>query len=444
MFKIRWKKPKDWKNSLRITTTTETTQNTTGDPPSAHTGGRGTLILQVTSRVVILVFRGSALQKRLRDREKESELDERDRKREKEEHEEIRQRLLAEGHPDPDAELQRVSLTYCTNSPTRVPDRYKRLKSGLLCRWRRRQNADDSPLWNWNLRRRWSRRRFIETETETVTVSGNGTGTVNVIVNGKREGQEDPWSRRLLDPLRSIRTTMWRKGRRRTTTTERTHKKPSRYSNPSCDQSVLLPQCPPPVGTRPLTRPVTNLPAELSFLVRTRLRSSLQRNIGPRSMSVSSWVSAEANVGHERIYYFSSTALFQNKLTLFLFLFSRGHQQSQPAQCRKEKETGHCGKCFQQVWWRGGRWAASQEETGSTGLWWWRQESGGGRGRVTRGQRQHQHRRETQAHKEPYWEDPHSQTRAVLLPSGLDYGWLGKKLGQFRFQALLFTWMLNV
>lgn len=54
-------------------------------------------------------LRGSALQKRLRDREKETELDERDRKREKEELEEIRQRLLAEGHPDPDAELQRVS-----------------------------------------------------------------------------------------------------------------------------------------------------------------------------------------------------------------------------------------------------------------------------------------------------------------------------------------------
>lgn len=36
------------------------------------------------------------------------EADERDRKREKEELEEIRQRLLAEGHPDPDAELQRV------------------------------------------------------------------------------------------------------------------------------------------------------------------------------------------------------------------------------------------------------------------------------------------------------------------------------------------------
>uniref|UniRef100_A0A3P9NST8 RNA binding motif protein 25b n=1 Tax=Poecilia reticulata TaxID=8081 RepID=A0A3P9NST8_POERE len=51
-------------------------------------------------------YRGSALQKRLRDREKEMEADERDRKREKEELEEIRQRLLDEGHPDPDAELQ--------------------------------------------------------------------------------------------------------------------------------------------------------------------------------------------------------------------------------------------------------------------------------------------------------------------------------------------------
>lgn len=56
--------------------------------------------------------RGSALQKRVRDREKEVELDERDRKREKEELEEIRQRLLAEGHPDPDAELQRVSHSF--------------------------------------------------------------------------------------------------------------------------------------------------------------------------------------------------------------------------------------------------------------------------------------------------------------------------------------------
>lgn len=38
------------------------------------------------------------------------EADERDRKREKEELEEIRQRLLDEGHPNPDAELRRVRL----------------------------------------------------------------------------------------------------------------------------------------------------------------------------------------------------------------------------------------------------------------------------------------------------------------------------------------------
>ena len=66
--------------------------------------------MECSLKYEIRIFcRGSALQKRLRDREKEMEADERDRKREKEELEEIRQRLLAEGHPDPDAELQRVS-----------------------------------------------------------------------------------------------------------------------------------------------------------------------------------------------------------------------------------------------------------------------------------------------------------------------------------------------
>lgn len=68
------------------------------------------VLLECSLKSQICIFcRGSALQKRLRDREKEMEADERDRKREKEELEEIRQRLLAEGHPDPDAELQRVS-----------------------------------------------------------------------------------------------------------------------------------------------------------------------------------------------------------------------------------------------------------------------------------------------------------------------------------------------
>lgn len=106
---------------MKITTMTETIQNTIGDSAnlSVSLQQRFEAILFVShSLSPILIARGSALQKRLRDREKETELDERDRKREKEELEEIRQRLLAEGHPDPDAELQRVSpcvLIYRSN-----------------------------------------------------------------------------------------------------------------------------------------------------------------------------------------------------------------------------------------------------------------------------------------------------------------------------------------
>ena len=54
--------------------------------------------------------RGSALQRRLKEREKEMEIDERDRQREKEELEAIRRQLIEEGHPDPEAEMARVSL----------------------------------------------------------------------------------------------------------------------------------------------------------------------------------------------------------------------------------------------------------------------------------------------------------------------------------------------
>lgn len=98
-------------------TMTETTQNTTGHYLNAHLDLWGShfclCFTLVFTRHLAVILRGSALQKRLRDREKETELDERDRKREKEELEEIRQRLLAEGHPDPDAELQRVSQSLC-------------------------------------------------------------------------------------------------------------------------------------------------------------------------------------------------------------------------------------------------------------------------------------------------------------------------------------------
>lgn len=83
------------------------------DPDLVWFSRCNTAALAIVLNAVILCVtpRGSALQKRLRDREKEMEADERDRKREKEELEEIRQRLLDEGHPDPDAELRRVRLS---------------------------------------------------------------------------------------------------------------------------------------------------------------------------------------------------------------------------------------------------------------------------------------------------------------------------------------------
>lgn len=81
------------------------------DPHVAHGSACSTAAIVLKAVIFRMTPRGSALQKRLRDREKEMEADERDRKREKEELEEIRQRLLDEGHPDPDAELRRVCLS---------------------------------------------------------------------------------------------------------------------------------------------------------------------------------------------------------------------------------------------------------------------------------------------------------------------------------------------
>jgi len=57
-----------------------------------------------------LVDRSNALQRRLNEREKEMEADERDRQKEREELEEIRKKLLDDGHPDPEAEMERVKL----------------------------------------------------------------------------------------------------------------------------------------------------------------------------------------------------------------------------------------------------------------------------------------------------------------------------------------------
>ena len=54
------------------------------------------------------IFRGSGLERRLRERQKEKEADARDRAKEKEELEEIRRKLQEEGHPDPEGEMEKV------------------------------------------------------------------------------------------------------------------------------------------------------------------------------------------------------------------------------------------------------------------------------------------------------------------------------------------------
>lgn len=53
-------------------------------------------------------YKGSALQRRLHEREKEFEADERDRRREREELEEIRRKLQEQGHPDLESEMARI------------------------------------------------------------------------------------------------------------------------------------------------------------------------------------------------------------------------------------------------------------------------------------------------------------------------------------------------
>ncbi|XP_075555501.1 RNA-binding protein 25-like isoform X5 [Dermacentor variabilis] len=53
-------------------------------------------------------YKGAALQRRMKDREKEIELDNRDRQREREELEDLRRKLTEEGHPDPEAEAKRI------------------------------------------------------------------------------------------------------------------------------------------------------------------------------------------------------------------------------------------------------------------------------------------------------------------------------------------------
>lgn len=55
-------------------------------------------------------YRGSCLNRRLKEREKEREVDVRDRQREKEELEEIKRKLLDEGYLDLEVELMKVKI----------------------------------------------------------------------------------------------------------------------------------------------------------------------------------------------------------------------------------------------------------------------------------------------------------------------------------------------
>ena len=57
-----------------------------------------------------LFYRDSALQRRMKEREKEMETDERDRQKEKQEITEIRRRLQEEGDPDIEQHIARVSI----------------------------------------------------------------------------------------------------------------------------------------------------------------------------------------------------------------------------------------------------------------------------------------------------------------------------------------------
>ncbi|XP_067943525.1 RNA-binding protein 25-like [Watersipora subatra] len=52
-------------------------------------------------------YKSTALNRRMKEREKEAEADARDRHKEREEMEELRKKLVAEGHPNPDAEINR-------------------------------------------------------------------------------------------------------------------------------------------------------------------------------------------------------------------------------------------------------------------------------------------------------------------------------------------------
>ena len=77
---------------------------------------------------MFVLFSATALNRRLRDREKEKEIDERDRLKEKEELDEILQRLKEEGNPDPEAEVAKIVKEFEENMNKPLKERERELK----------------------------------------------------------------------------------------------------------------------------------------------------------------------------------------------------------------------------------------------------------------------------------------------------------------------------
>ena len=76
----------------------------------------------------INVIRSNALNRRLRDREKEKEIDEKDRLKEKDELDEILQRLRAENNPDPEGEVAKIVKEFEENMNKPLKERERQLK----------------------------------------------------------------------------------------------------------------------------------------------------------------------------------------------------------------------------------------------------------------------------------------------------------------------------
>lgn len=284
-----------------------------------NTAAKAIVLKAVISNVT---SRGSALQKRLRDREKEMEADERDRKREKEELEEIRQRLLDEGHPDPDAELRRVRLCrricgvclpvcLCSEHAVCVVFVKVTLSSDSLCisgvqihcllTFFSVHHCDcaltsciSASYWSrWRRKRRSVSDNLPSSKSQSPRWNGSTIGVHETTGTGEGTRRTEQRPAHALPP----QTTRWRRARKITTTMKRTQTR-NRASSPQCGPSQRRLQCRQPAATCPPTHPETSRHAASSSPTRTRrLKRCHRRSTGPRSASASNWVSLTAADG---------------------------------------------------------------------------------------------------------------------------------------------------